>query len=188
MARRKAQIDPVEDAAIKERIKRAIESKNLKIKQFARESGMAYPSLRDYHSGLRKPGFDAIASLVRFTGVSADWLILGKGDMKGQEGPPPANVDEALMAHISQSVARASNGHGEGEALKVADNDDGDYLYSRARQERLAQLNRIGKTAVIAANIYNRVAHIQDEKAREAAIKHEVETMARLHGAIDKYN
>ncbi len=186
MARRKAQIDPVEDAAIKERLRRAIESKNLKIKQFARESGMAYPSLRDYHGGLRKPGFEAIATLLRFTGVSADWLILGKGVMFPEEMGEPANVDEELMAHIAQKVATAVD---EDEApANAADRDEEDYLYSRSRLEEQARENTAGKNAVITASVYNRVAHLRDDQEREQAIQREVETVLRLNRTMNRYS
>ena len=177
-----------EDQSIKERIKAAIESKGMKIKQFARESGMAYPSLRDYYSGLRKPGFDAIASIVSFTGVSADWLLIGKGVMFPDREVKLAEVDEGLLGQIAQAVEKEVDAHSERQAGLVAVEDEEDYLYSPTKQARQMRLNAIGKHSVIAAGVYNRVANIGDRKNREEAIKREVATLVRLNRSINAMN
>ena len=169
-----------QDEAIKARVKTAIKSKNLKIKQFARESGMAYPSLRDYYSGLRKPGFDAIAAIVAFTGVSADWLLLGKGSMFPDEESRWSNINENLLASIARDVALEHH-HSAVDVTGVGDEDPENYLYSPARRELTKKLNLVREHMLIAANVYNRVAHMIDEDKRDELVKREVENMVRLY-------
>lgn len=173
--------DDAQDTAMRARIRQAIESKGLKIKQFARESGMAYPSLRDYHSGLRKPGFDALATIIRFTGVSADWVLLGDGPMFPDEPPPFAPVDERLMAQISQRVAMAfaapDTPHGPSvEELEKFTADDDPIIQAR--------LNDAGEQSVIASTIYNRVALIDEAGEREATIAKQVAILVHLRRSI----
>lgn len=163
------------DREIKDRVRRAILSKKMKIKRFARESGMAYPSLRDYYSGLRKPGFDAIRTIVDFTGVSADWLLLGKGPMfPGQE---PADVDEKLLGKIAIALDGAFSGD---EAEEVESEDEADFDYSVTRREREAAKRRVGRRAAMAANVYNRVAHLDTDDQLDARIEQEARAMVRL--------
>jgi len=176
--RPKAVEDPevaMRDREIKDRVRRAILSKQMKIKKFARESGMAYPSLRDYYSGLRKPGFDAIRTIVDFTGVSADWLLLGKGPMfPGQE---PADVDEKLLGKIAIALDGAFS-HGEDDEIHTS--DEGDFDYSPARREREAAKRRVGRRAAMAANVYNRLAHLEPDDQLDDRIEQEARAMVRL--------
>ena len=172
------------DIAVKKRVREAIRSKGLKIKQFARESGMAYPSLRDYYSGLRKPGFDAIAAIVQFTGVCGDWILLGTGDMFHDQEPKPVNINEDLLAHIAREVAKEYN---KTEPGKVRDDGGaGDSLYERALEEQRKKVTMIREHALIAANVYNRVAHIPDEQKRTDMAQREVENMVRYHRSLVK--
>lgn len=49
------------------------------IKDFSEATGIPYPSLREYISGKKKPGMDALAAISSASGVSADWLLTGEG-------------------------------------------------------------------------------------------------------------
>ena len=172
------------DEEIKKRVREAIRSKGLKIKQFARESGMAYPSLRDYYSGLRKPGFDAIAAIVSFTGVSGDWILLGKGEMFPGQEPVIVNINEDLLAEIAKAVAREYN-HPEEDGL-VQDRDSEDYLYAQSRKEMQKRLSSVREHTLITANVYNRVAHIADDQKREKMLVKEVENLVRFHRKMSR--
>lgn len=177
--------EATEEDLVKQRIKQAIESKGIKLKQFSRESGMAYPSLRDYHRGLRKPGFEALANLVNFTGVSADWVLLGRGGMYPGDDPPLGDIDERVLGHIAQVVEREFYSRPElDQADKVAEGDGVEGLYAASRRDLQKKLNRVGEQSVIAANVYNRIAHIQDPESREAAIAREVKALVRLNRGI----
>ena len=178
----KAKAPTPEDDAIKRRVKKMILSKEMKLKQFSRESGMPYPSLRDYYSGLRKPGFDATAAMLRFTGVSADWLILGKGPMFPDLESLPANVNEALLSKIAQWVERLQPE--PRESGMVQENDEGSYLYSKNQKAKQKRLRAIAKKTTMAAAVYNRVAHLRDPDQREASIEREIEALMRYNQAL----
>ncbi len=171
------------DKAIKQRVREAILSKGIKIKQFARDSGMAYPSLRDYYSGLRKPGFDAIAAIVEFSGVSGDWILLGKGTMFPNQKPKFTDIDEDLLAFIAKVVAREYP-YPE-DFLTVQDNDTEEYIYAASRKER-QKLLWVREHSLIAGNVYNRIAPIEDEEKREDALNKEVERLVRFHRNMNK--
>lgn len=191
MQKRKDPEQLKEDERIRERIKQAILSKGMKLKQFARESGMAYPSLRDYYSGLRKPGFDAIATILKFTGVSAEWLMLGHGNIFTDDETPLANVDELLVGQITKAMEEFVQQELEAEAAAeeeaVADSgEEGEYLYSLSESERRENLHKAGSHGVIVGSVYNRVANIGATKRREEAIKREVRSLMRMNRSLNR--
>lgn len=67
---------------LESRLKEAMAVKFQTVKELSEATGIPYPSLREYLSGKKRPGFDALASFVKSTGVSADWLLTGEGDME----------------------------------------------------------------------------------------------------------
>lgn len=68
-----------------DRLKDAMALKWPTIKDFSEATGIPYPSLREYISGKKKPGLDALASICIASGVSADWLLTGEGNkVRGQ--------------------------------------------------------------------------------------------------------
>lgn len=60
------------------RIRLAVEKKFSNMKAFCEATGMPYPSLRNYVSGVKKPGTEALATISAATGFSIDWLVTGK--------------------------------------------------------------------------------------------------------------
>ena len=175
------------DKAIKQRVREAISSKGLKVVQFARESGMAYPSLRDYYTGLRKPGFEALAAIVSFSGVSADWLLTGKGPMFSDDDPRMTNINEDLISLVAREVEREYLTSPDlWDEATAADMDSEDYEYSLQNRETQERLHSVQERALIIANVYNRVAMINDENKRESAIGKETKAMLRFHRNMSK--
>ena len=79
---------------LEERIREAMSLKCQSIRDFSEMTGIPYPSLREYLAGKKKPGFDALASIVTATGVSADWLLTGEGSKtKGAQTAPELDVE-----------------------------------------------------------------------------------------------
>jgi lambda repressor-like predicted transcriptional regulator len=177
------QLDP-EREALRQRIQAAIHGKETNLKKFSRESGMAYPSLRDYLSGLRKPGFDAIATILRHTGVCGDWLLLGIGPMYSDQAKP-ADVDEGLMGFIAQSIEKKRHELTLEEGHTLRQGSKQSFLYSIDKKDRENLLKLAGKNAIIAASVYNRVAHLGDDAERQKAIAREIETIVRISFSLD---
>lgn len=166
------------EPAIATRIRAAIQSKGDRLAEFARQSGIPYPSLMDYYKGSRKPGFDALATLIEYTGVNADWLLLGKGTMR--RSTPP--VQEQILGHIMQVLALSKMRQLEGNSSVHEDAEPS--LYAIEEAELRSKINQMGELAALAANIYNRVAHMTDETEREAQIQTEARHMLRLQESL----
>ena len=66
---------------IGERIRRAIEARNLSLKEAAKACGFSYSSLQNWVGGLREPRPEALIALGAQLGVSIDWLLTGEGPM-----------------------------------------------------------------------------------------------------------
>lgn len=97
--------------AVFERLRLAIAATQLDLVSFARLSGIPYPSLRDYACGRRKPGLAATVALLRFTGISADWLLLGQGTK--YPNPPAANDANPLRGRVDRALLRQYLAHEE---------------------------------------------------------------------------
>ncbi len=93
------------------RVIAAIAAYNGTLKAFSKESGIPYPSLLVYASGKKKPGLDALAAIVKVSGVSSTWLLTGEGEMhQHPETAKTLRVDEKLLAGIERAIERALNG------------------------------------------------------------------------------
>lgn len=101
-----------------ERIIAAICSYKGTLKRFSKESGIPYPSLMDYKSGKRNPGINALIAIVKTTEVSAEWLLLGVGDMQ-------KNKSRIITIHIPEVPCMVSE-EWVRDRLKLPSNDSGE--------------------------------------------------------------
>jgi hypothetical protein len=93
------------------RVVAAIESYKGTLRGFSRESGIPYGSLFAYASGKKKPGLDALAAIVKVSGVSPVWLLTGEGEMRQHpEGAKTLHIDGKLLAGIERVIERALSG------------------------------------------------------------------------------
>ena len=168
------------DDSIHQRIREAIQSRGMKLKQFSRESGLAYPSLRDYFGGLRRPGFEALCKILNFTHVSADWLLLGKGPMFHDEKPPVADIDEELVTSIYCEVEKIIHD----ESMEAAEAPEDDFAYSLAQKEFRKKQQITRQRAAITANVYNRVSRIEDEEERTRYVSKEIQSLLRFQRTL----
>ncbi len=86
------------------RIRQAIENKFLNMRAFSEETGMPYPSLRNYVSGTKKPGTDALALISAATGYSIDWLVTGKE--RERDPGKFATPDIVMLQQIIEGVEK----------------------------------------------------------------------------------
>ncbi|WP_048822612.1 helix-turn-helix domain-containing protein [Morganella morganii] len=85
--------------SIKERLREAIDAKNLTIKALSDLSKIPYRSLQNYLRGEREPNADALITLSAQLGISIDWLLTGKGEATGIEKVQLTNQEQ----HFNQS-------------------------------------------------------------------------------------
>ncbi len=167
----------------KKRVREAILAKGLKVKQFSDLSGIPYPSLRDYYSGTRKPGFEALAAIIAHSGVAAEWLLMGTGPMFPGQYKEGAEIDENLLGRIAMLVKREYL-QPNANQLEVAQQGESDGLYGQA--EISSDLRHARELALVAANVYNRVANLADKAFQDLAIEKEVARMVRFHRNVQQ--
>ncbi|MDD5297543.1 MAG: helix-turn-helix transcriptional regulator [Rhodocyclaceae bacterium] len=89
---------------LEDRLKDAMAEKFHTVKELSVATGIPYPSLREYLSGKKRPGFDALASFVKATEISADWLLTGEGEKERKPGynqsPESAAVIRAAIEEL----------------------------------------------------------------------------------------
>jgi hypothetical protein len=89
---------------LESRLKKAMQGKFNTVKELSFSTGIPYPSLREYLSGKKRPGFDALASFVKATGVSGDWLLTGEGDMERLSSRQDIPDDMLLVRAAMQEI------------------------------------------------------------------------------------
>ena len=184
MSKEKKKRTPEEEALkleMMERVRLAIISKGIPGTKFADQAGIPKPSLRDYRTGKRLPGFEAVSKIIAFSEVSGTWLMTGKGEIFPDK--KPADVNEALLARIGMSLEEAFSADSSGE--EVHEGGQADFLYSPERKAMKRKLQDAAERAAMAANIYNRIAYIEDEYNRFEQLDREVQSMVRLNQGFD---
>ena len=80
-----------------ERINKIIEKEGLTVSSFARKLGVVDQTIRGIVVQRRnKPGFDLIVRILQtFNWLSAEWLILGEGEMEKKENVPSVDNKSA---------------------------------------------------------------------------------------------
>ena len=83
---------------ISERIRLAIESQNLSLKEAAKACGLSYSSLQNWVGGLREPRPEALIAIGSHLGVSIDWLLTGEGAMLRKAGTASSHQSSTALA------------------------------------------------------------------------------------------
>lgn len=105
---------------IHERIKFAINARFQSMKAFSDIAELPYATIQGYVGGTRKPGADALATIVQVTGVSALWLLTEQGPMFDREVEKESRQQELLGLfndwHKGGRWAARNNGEQRSEA------------------------------------------------------------------------
>ncbi len=83
--------------SIGERLKILIDVLGLKQKDFAREAGIPYKSLRHYIEGTSLPGSENLQKIILKFGVNINWLLTGEGEMFIKNKPRGEIFDDLTM-------------------------------------------------------------------------------------------
>jgi hypothetical protein len=169
-----------------DRVVEAIAAYSGTLRSFSKESGLPYPSLLEYSAGKTKPGLDALAAIVRVTGVSPVWLLTGEGDIRQHaESTKTLHVDGRLLARIATELELARirvtelNKEAGKAVLEALPLNEKQYYALIAKELGISPADmrqRIGHTGymtVLVATIYNLVADLTDEEKRTHRIRQE---------------
>lgn len=69
-----------------ERLRVAIESSGLTLKDYAKQAGIPHKTLQNYATGTRKLGVEAMIKMCAQMGLNLNWLLVGEGDMLVMSG------------------------------------------------------------------------------------------------------
>jgi hypothetical protein len=180
------------------RVVEAIAAYNGTLRNLSKESGIPYPSLLEYSVGKTKPGLDALAAIVKVTGVSPVWLLTGEGDIHQHlESTKTLHVDGRLLTRIATELELARirvidlNKEAGKAVLEALPLDENQYYALIAKELGISLADvkqRIGHTGymtVLAATIYNLVADKTEEerahRIRGEAYELLTHTSARHH-------
>ena len=102
------------ETTIGTRIELLISKKEKSVRAFSLKIGFQPPTTHQITSGRNKPGFDFLVSILdKYPDVSADWLLLGKGEMlkldgvkeKGRE-VAELKVKDMEIEHLKEKIVK----------------------------------------------------------------------------------
>jgi len=104
---------------VEKRLRLAIDSMGLSIKEASDKSGIAYRTLQNYLLGEREPNTKSLSLINTHLGISTDWLLTGEGPMRrdggeaglqggaaGAEGDPREHAMLALWRELDEDAQR----------------------------------------------------------------------------------
>lgn len=133
------------------RLKLAREALGISQAAMAEKVGSKLRSWQGYERSEQIPGSQVISKLVEL-GFNANWLLLGLGDMRGDQASP-GPVDGKLLGRLSEEV---------------------DRIY-REENQRLGR----GQAVEVAAGIYGELVGIADEAERRGAMTYALGQLRR---------
>lgn len=117
--------------SISERLKQALNANGWTIKEASESCGIAYRSMQNYLRGEREPNAEALGALSVQLGISADWLLTGRGKMLLS-----AEVTEPCLPISPREQALL-------EMFKTLSEDDQREIFRGAEEKkRLAELEK----------------------------------------------
>lgn len=117
---------------ISERLREAINSKGMNLKEFSSKSGLNYRTLQHYLSGQRSISTEFATQLCEQFGVSATWLLTGYGPMHLND-VQNAHTNTPEFVSIQRFDVSASAGGG---SLVEAEIGTGHYAFNRSWLQR----------------------------------------------------
>jgi transcriptional regulator with XRE-family HTH domain len=108
---------------VKNQILKIIETEGLTPARFADEIGVQRSSISHIISGRNKPSYDFIIKILnRFSGINAEWLVTGKGNMIKNEpsGLKTNQTSDLFSAQLGKTASESSKQPGIGAATNAA--------------------------------------------------------------------
>ena len=103
---------------INDRIRMAIEARELSLKEAAKACGLSYSSLQNWVGGIREPRPEALIALGSHLGISIDWLLTGEGTML-RSGLSGATTDDPATSPQEKAILALYRSLGESDQREI---------------------------------------------------------------------
>ncbi len=95
---------------MKSRIQEILQREQLSAAQFADKIGVQRSSVSHVLSGRNKPSIDFIQKILQnIDGISADWLLSGRGEFRKKHGPSSSSIETGLLFEEIESAGSPKN-------------------------------------------------------------------------------
>jgi transcriptional regulator with XRE-family HTH domain len=142
-----------EKMSIEKRLRLAIDSMGLSIKDASDKSGIAYRTLQNYLLGEREPNAKSLCLLNTHLGISTDWLLTGEGPMRR---------DGSAMAGAAEDSGRPGGDPREQAILalyrELSEADQREIQHAAQEKKRLSAIEAQLKELTAAVAALNRSA------------------------------
>lgn len=176
------------------RLQQAIAREGVSQTEFARRAGISLGAISELVRGLRNPSAEFLLAVKITFGISADWLLTGKGTMLGHAG---INIELFQTIQLQIALARAAvidvDMTAKALLLLIQNGKMKEVLANSAFSEYLDKLSPVPTDSILAAEIYNNNLDTVDPNLQlrnmlRAAVTHfearkPVNRAARLTGA-----
>lgn len=139
---------------------------NISQNEFARQLGSTSAFVSNLATGKSKPGLEFLQKIAETFDVSLDWLVLGKGTLRGKPFLDPDGHHVVLLRVTLAQLAAAGDTEARRLANELLGNGDISKSASPARQALLDELAKRTQHGPLIAMLYNHYISIPDADER----------------------
>lgn len=162
--------------SINTRLYTLLEARGLSIKQLAEQADLPYRTLQNYLHGVRPPSADALARLCTCTGVDANWLLLGTGEMDATLRPAtpqgalaPPDAAPSSPADETERMIRSAEALLREEILPACRRRDGQLVVAHVKTAP-GRARALGRALFSLAHAECQAASLEPGEAEELVL------------------
>ena len=139
---------------------------NISQNEFARQIGSTSAFISNMARGKSRPGLDFLAKISTTFGVSLDWLVLGKGTLKGEQFIDPEWLHTVTLRVELAKLAAAGNQEAKALVAELLGERAPVITVTPARQALLDMLASTTAHGPLLVSLYNRFLGQGDPSSR----------------------
>ena len=149
-----------------ERFGQLIAVLNISQNEFARQLGSTSAFISNMARGKSKPGLDFLHKIAETFDVSLDWLVLGKGTLRGDQYIDPEWLHTALLRVVLAQLAASGNVEARALGEELLGAATVHPTTTPARKALLDELASKTSHGPLLATLYNRYLPVADVNQR----------------------
>lgn len=153
---------PDDEAGFRSRLAVLLSELNLSQNEFARQLGSTSAFVSNMARGKSKPGLEFLEKIATTFGVSLDWLVLGRGNMRGEPSLQPEWYQSVVLRHALAELAAAGNADAQTLVQELLNDLPISQAVNPSRQAVLDELQTKIASSALIAELYNSQLHEPD--------------------------
>jgi transcriptional regulator with XRE-family HTH domain len=154
----------------RDRLMALLSELNLSQNEFARQLGSTSAFVSNMARGKSKPGLEFLQKIATTFGVSLDWLVLGRGNMRGEPRLHSEWYQSVVLLHALAELVAAGNADAQMLAQELLNDLPISQAVNPSHQTVLGELQTKIASSALIAELYNGQLHEPDSLRRNKQV------------------